>query len=213
LDLLVVRRRVGDNLTIGIRKLEMGMNVIRLGRWRHEPIRQSLKRGIETLSVAEVATLLRWVWGAHGTLRLAGADVGLRRTSPSGGSLHPIEVYPVVRRVEGLSSGLYHYLGGEHALEQIAALDEGAARALVEDGTAGQWYFGDADVAFIMTARFRRSSRKYRRHPKIYRATLVDAGHLSQTFYLLCTELARAVGHRGAQRRRARAVARRRAAR
>jgi putative peptide maturation dehydrogenase len=141
------------------------------------------------VDVAEVATLLRWVWGAHGTLPLAGADVGLRRTSPSGGSLHPIEVYPVVRRVEGLASGLYHYLGGEHALEQIAALDEGAARALVEDGTAGQWYFADADVAFVMTARFRRSYRKYRRHPKIYRATLLDAGHLSQTFYLLCTEL------------------------
>lgn len=141
------------------------------------------------VNVAELATLLRWVWGAHGTLRLAGADVGLKRTSPSGGSLHPIEVYPVVRRVEGLSSGLYHYLGGEHALEQIAALDEGSARALVEGGTAGQWYFADADVAFVMTARFRRSNRKYRRHPKIYRATLLDAGHLSQTFYLLCTEL------------------------
>jgi len=141
------------------------------------------------VDVAELATLLRWVWGAHGTVRLAGDEVGLKRTSPSGGSLHPIEVYPVVRRVEGLSPGLYHYLGGEHALEQIAALDEGSARALVEGGTAGQWYFADADVAFVMAARFRRSYRKYRRHPKIYRATLLDAGHLSQTFYLLCTEL------------------------
>jgi hypothetical protein len=32
LDLLVVHRRVGDSLTIGIRKLETGMNVIRFGR-------------------------------------------------------------------------------------------------------------------------------------------------------------------------------------
>ena len=71
----------------------------------------------------ELATLLRWVWGAHGTLRLAGADLGLRRTSPSGGSLHPIEVYPLVRRVEGIAPGLYHYLGREHALERIAALE------------------------------------------------------------------------------------------
>jgi putative peptide maturation dehydrogenase len=144
---------------------------------------------LQPVNIVELATLLRWVWGARGTLQLAGADVGLKRTSPSSGALHPIEVYPVVRRVEGLQSGLYHYLGGEHALEQVAALDEGSARALVEDGTVGQWYFADADVAFVMTARFWRVNRKYRRNEKIYRATLVDAGHLSQTFYLLCTEL------------------------
>jgi putative peptide maturation dehydrogenase len=141
------------------------------------------------VTVAELATLLRWVWGAHGTLELAGDDIGLRRTSPSGGSLHPIEVYPLVRRVDALAPGLYHYLGGEHALELVTAMDEDSARALVEAGTAGQWYFADADVAFVMTARFLRSYRKYRHHPKIYRATLLDAGHLSQTFYLLCTEL------------------------
>ena len=40
-----------------------------------------------------------------------------------------------------------------------------------------------------MTARFGRSFRKYRRHAKVYRAIYLDAGHLSQTFYLLCTEL------------------------
>ena len=141
------------------------------------------------VDVDELAALLRWVWGAHGTARLAGADVGLRRTSPSGGGLHPIEVYPVVRRVEGIEPGLYHYLGGQHALELVSALDTDSARRLVEDGTAGQWYFANADVAFVMTARFRRSYRKYRRHPKIYRAVFLDAGHLSQTFYLLCTEL------------------------
>jgi putative peptide maturation dehydrogenase len=141
------------------------------------------------VEVAEVATLLRWVWGAHGTIDLAGDDIGLRRTSPSGGSLHPIEVYPIVRCVQGLTPGLYHYLGGEHALERIEELDESAARSLVEGGTAGQWYFADANVAFVMTARFRRSFHKYRRHAKAYRTVLLDAGHLSQTFYLLCTEL------------------------
>jgi putative peptide maturation dehydrogenase len=164
---------------------------------KNSPLRQLLarRRTVRTfdetqpLDVAEFATLLRWVWGAHGTLRLAGDDTGLRRTSPGGGALHPIEVYPVIRRVEGLTSGLYHYLGGEHALEQVATLDEDAARSLVEEGTAGQWYLAQADAAFVMTARFGRSYRKYRRHPKVYRTIFLEAGHLSQTFYLLCTEL------------------------
>lgn len=164
---------------------------------RDSPLREVLarRRTVRTFDVgspvelAELATLLRWVWGAHGTLRLAGDDVGLRRTSPSGGSFHPIEVYPLVRNVAGLEPGLYHYLGGEHALELVEPLDESSARTLMEDATAGQWFFASSDVAFVMTARFGRSFRKYRRHPKIYRAVFLDAGHLSQTFYLLCTEL------------------------
>jgi putative peptide maturation dehydrogenase len=141
------------------------------------------------VELAELATLLRWVWGARGTIRLAGGDVGLRRTSPSGGSFHPIEVYPFVRNVDGLASGVYHYLGAEHALEAIDLRAEPAVRELLDEAMAGQWFFAESDVAFVMTARFGRSNRKYRRHPKIYRAVFLDAGHLSQTFYLLCTEL------------------------
>jgi putative peptide maturation dehydrogenase len=141
------------------------------------------------VELAELATLLRWVWGARGTIRLKGGDIGLRRTSPSGGSFHPIEVYPFVRNVDGLAPGVYHYLGAEHALEVIDLLAEPTVRELLDDAMAGQWFFAESDVAFVMTARFGRSNRKYRRHPKIYRAVFLDAGHLSQTFYLLCTEL------------------------
>lgn len=141
------------------------------------------------VELGELATLLRWVWGAHGMIRLAGSDAGLRRTSPSGGSFHPIEVYPIARNVTGLAPGVYHYLGGEHELELVDALDEPSARKLLDDAMAGQWFFAESDVAFAMTARFGRSYRKYRSHPKVYRAMFLDAGHLSQTFYLLCTEL------------------------
>jgi putative peptide maturation dehydrogenase len=132
----------------------------------------------------ELAMLLRSVWGVHGTAPLALGDVALRKTSPSGGGLHPVEVYPLVRRVDGVEPGVYHYRTGDHELERLASLDDG----LLERATAGQWYFADADVAFVMTARFARSFWKYRRHAKAFRALLLDAGHLSQTFYLLCTQ-------------------------
>lgn len=159
------------------------------------PLRELLarRRTVRTfdggLDVDVLSPLLRWVWGAHGMLPLAGADMGLRRTSPSGGSLHPIEVYPIVRDVRGLAPGVYHYLGGEHALELVRSFDSNGVGALLERALAGQWFFAEAPVAFVMTARFGRSFRKYRRHAKIYRAIFLDAGHLSQTFYLLCTEL------------------------
>ena len=50
----------------------------------------------------ELAILLRSVWGVDSSAELAMGDTALRRSSPSGGGLHPIEVYPIIRRVEGV---------------------------------------------------------------------------------------------------------------
>jgi putative peptide maturation dehydrogenase len=136
----------------------------------------------------EVAVLLRVVWSARGRAELALGDTALKKTSPSGGGLHALEVYPLIRRVEGLPSGVYHYRVADHQLERLASLDGAAVGELIDAATAGQWYFAEADVAFILTARFARSYWKYRAHPKIFRGLLVEAGHFSQTFYLVCTE-------------------------
>lgn len=143
----------------------------------------------QPVTADELSTLLRWVWGAHGTAPLAFGDTALRKTSPSGGGLHPIEVYPVVRNVVGVEPGAYHYRVRDHELERVQTLNADTARLFLDRATAGQWYFAEADVAFVMTARFARSFWKYRRHVKAFRTLLLDAGHLSQTFYLVCTEL------------------------
>jgi putative peptide maturation dehydrogenase len=143
----------------------------------------------ELLTVEELSVVLRYVWGCHGTARL-GEDVSvLKKTSPSGGSLHPIEVYPLVRAVEGIESGLYHYNVEEHGLELLEPLGPEEAGALARSFLGGQWYFASAQVLFVMTARFHRSFWKYRDHDKAYAAILMDAGHLSQTLYLVCGEL------------------------
>jgi len=142
-----------------------------------------------SLSAEQLSLLLRQVWGAHGRAPLALGDTALRKTSPSGGGLHPVEVYPIMLRVEGVEPGVYHYRVRDHRLERLAAFDPAAGASLVEQATAGQWYFAEAAAVFVMTARFRRSFWKYRRHAKAFRTLLLDAGHLSQTFYLVATEL------------------------
>lgn len=63
------------------------------------------------------------------------------------------------------------------------------ARELAVTAVAGQEYFADAPVMVVMTARFARSMWKYRNHPKIYRAILLEAGHISQNLYLTATEM------------------------
>jgi len=137
----------------------------------------------------ELAVLLRTVYGAQGTAPIAAGAVGVRRTSPSGGGLHPIEAYPFVADVEGVEPGLYHYHSGEHALELLEPMAEPGVRDLVESFTCGQAYFRDASLAVVLAARFERSFWKYRGHEKAYAVTLMDAGHLSQTFYLVCADL------------------------
>ena len=149
-------------------------------------------RGFDTgrpLSVADLSTVLRWVWGCHGTVTLGGDVVVLKKTSPSGGSLHPIEVYLLVQAVERVEPGLYHYSVEHHGLAPVESLDEDEAAALASTFLGGQWYFASAPVLFVLAARFDRSFWKYRDHDKAYSAALLDAGHLSQTFYLVCAEL------------------------
>lgn len=142
-----------------------------------------------SVSLDQLSTVLRYVWGAHGIRPVREPLVVLRKTSPSGGSQHPGEVYPLVRDVEGVEPGLYHYSVEHHALEPLELMDTSRVRELISAFSAGQDFFAGAHVVFLMTARFGRTFWKYRAHAKAYRTVLLDAAFLSQTLYLVCGEL------------------------
>jgi putative peptide maturation dehydrogenase len=142
------------------------------------------------LKLEELAIVLRYVFGVHGYAPVLGDVVTLKRTSPSGGGLHPVEAYPLVADVDGVQPGIYHYRARDHSLELLetfASAEE--ARATAVEFVCGQTYFGSAHVFFALTARFARNHWKYRSHHKAYPALLMDAAHLSQTLYLVATEL------------------------
>lgn len=138
---------------------------------------------------AEVLShMLYGTFGTIGTQQLAPGIIAVKRTSPSGGGLTPIDAYPMLMNVEGMRSGLYHYDAERHALELIRPVPEHSLRAIVMQVTAGQDYFAQAQAVVIHVARFDRHHWKYRRHAKAYKALLMDSAHLSQTFYLLASE-------------------------
>jgi putative peptide maturation dehydrogenase len=141
------------------------------------------------LALEKLSVLLYSVFGCHGYAYLGGDEIALKRTSPSGGSLHPIEAYPLVSNVDGVEPGLYHYRGRDHALQVLKALDSRDVRELATEFVCGQTYFGDAQVLFLLVARFDRAFWKYRNHPKALGVVLMDAAHLSQTLYLVATDL------------------------
>ncbi|HEY3069528.1 MAG TPA: putative peptide maturation dehydrogenase [Gaiellaceae bacterium] len=155
-------------------------------------LKRKTSRGFDanaSLSLAELATVLHYVWGCHGALEVRDELTILKKTSPSGGSQHPIEVYPLVRAVEGVRPGLYHYAVEDHELELLESLTGDEVTALSMEFTAGQAHFSSAQVLFLMTARFGRNFWKYAAHAKAYRVLYLDAAHLSQTLYLVCAEL------------------------
>jgi putative peptide maturation dehydrogenase len=139
------------------------------------------------LPFATFAQLMQRVFAAQALVRVSDDTVFLKKTSPSGGGLHPIEAYVVVQNVEGLVPGLYHYHAGEHALEPLPApslpLCDFVMRAVAE-----QHWFADAHALVLMAPRFDRTFWKYRHHAKGYRVIALEAGHLSQTLYLAATE-------------------------
>lgn len=141
------------------------------------------------LPQAQFAQLLERVFGARGQVHAADDFDVLKKTSPSGGALHPTEAYLIVQRVEGIAPGLYHYRAGEHALQPLPW--EGTPEelnAFARLAVVGQQWFADAHALVVLAPRFARNFWKYRNHSKAYRVCILDAGHLSQTLFLSATE-------------------------
>jgi SagB-type dehydrogenase family enzyme len=139
----------------------------------------------EPITFEQLSTIVRWTWGATRIVDDPPIGTHLLKTSPSGGARHPIEVYPLVLGVEGLDPGVYHYAVGSNELELIR---RGELEELAVEICSGQPWIGTCAVVFFMTAVLERSTWKYD-HSRTYRILLMDAGHLGQTFHLVCTAL------------------------
>ncbi|MEO8076323.1 MAG: SagB family peptide dehydrogenase [Acidobacteriota bacterium] len=133
----------------------------------------------------ELGPLLDLTFGAQmvGATR-SGGDV-LFKTSPSGGACHPVEGYVLVLRVRGVAPGLYHYSARTGRLHLIR---KGATSRQAVAYLGGQAWYAGAGIVVFMTAVLPRVWRRYD-HPRGYRAVLLEAGHVCQTFCLAATWL------------------------
>ncbi|WP_223484034.1 DUF692 family multinuclear iron-containing protein [Pseudomonas sp. A-RE-19] len=139
----------------------------------------------QPLSSAQLSLLLYYTWGATAMEQNRMGDYFLKKTSPAGGSLQGTEVYAVLMNVQGFERGLYHYSVRRHGLELLSLEDP---RAWVSEACGGQSWIKDAAAVFVSTARVERMAWKYE-FSRALRVSLMDTGHLSQTFSLLATAL------------------------
>jgi putative peptide maturation dehydrogenase len=136
------------------------------------------------LPLQALSSILARTFGCQAQMEVIPDAWLVKKNHPSGGGLHPLEAYLLLRDVEGVASGLYHYHAGDHALEPLQMLDESAAAQQARQFLAGQEFFAEAQVMIAVVPRFVRTFWKYRQHAKAYRVVVLEAGHLSQNLYL-----------------------------
>ena len=145
----------------------------------------------DPISLQTVADAMYWTFGTvHGDKREdmleAGIrPVGYRRTSPSGGSLHPSEAYLVALHITGLRRGIYHYRASKHQLTLVTEQIDGETLGQL---LCAQMFARNLAFGVFITCRFDKMWWKYP-HSRAYRVALLDVGCLAQTFQLVVTGL------------------------
>jgi SagB-type dehydrogenase family enzyme len=134
---------------------------------------------------AALGTVLDYTFGVQRRGSVPDQGPVILRTSPSGGSRHPIEAYVLAWNVDGVAPGAYHY---DSSTKELVDLQRPIAASDIGPLLAHQTYFARAGAAVIMCPVFARTRWRYG-HSRAYRTVLIDAGHLGQTFCLVATAL------------------------
>jgi SagB-type dehydrogenase family enzyme len=108
------------------------------------------------------------------------------RPYPSAGGAYELELYLAVNLCEGLARGFYHYDAGAHALAPIG-VSASELEALLAESVDAMGAPVAPQILITIAARFGRISWKY--SSIAYALVLKDVGVLTQTLYLMATDM------------------------
>ncbi len=130
----------------------------------------ALRRSVREFSTEALSTEMtaQLLWATQGVTTIGG-----KRTAPSAGALHPLELYVAD------DTGVHHYLPVDHALERVSGDD---LRPALQDAALGQDAIGDAAAVFVITGVEARTKAKYRDRAERY--VKLEAGHAAQNLLL-----------------------------
>jgi SagB-type dehydrogenase family enzyme len=131
----------------------------------------------EPFTIDELSFLL---WASQGIRKPSAKPHIYFRNVPSAGCRHAFETYIAVHKVDGLATGIYHYLPLDHSLE-LLYLDE-HSEAKIIDAALGQGFAGHCAATFLWTCLPYRMEWRY--DIEATKLILLDAGHLCQNLML-----------------------------
>jgi SagB-type dehydrogenase family enzyme len=140
---------------------------------------------VNPLTVKELGEFLYRCARVRGAGHNGGQEI-FDRPYPSGGRLHPLELYPVVTNVTGLRPGMYHYDPVRHRLDPVPA-PEHPVRRLVRQAQVSAAAPVPPQVLILIAARFGAPMWKYEGIG--YALVLKEVGVLLQTMYLVATAM------------------------
>jgi SagB-type dehydrogenase family enzyme len=108
------------------------------------------------------------------------------RPYPSAGAAYELELYLAVNLCEGLARGFYHYDAGAHVLAPIG-VPANELEALLAEAKDAMGAPAAPQILITFAARFGRISWKY--SSIAYALILKDVGVLTQTLYLMATDM------------------------
>lgn len=140
----------------------------------------------ERISLTDLSFLL---WSTQGIKSIRGKRYATLRTVPSGGARHPFETYFLALHVEGLKTGLYHYLPMDHSIELLQEMDLSTpeAKKFISDTMCGQRWVEKASVIFYYSIIPYRGEWRY--SFSAHRVMMMDIGHVSENMYIAATAM------------------------
>ncbi|MHC2334810.1 SagB/ThcOx family dehydrogenase [Bradyrhizobium sp. USDA 4454] len=145
------------------------------------------------ITLAELATFLNSVarvrakWSSPLEFADDGPEIEYTsRPYPAAGSAYELELYLAVANCDGLTPGLYHYDADAHALAAIDVRPQ-YVEAMMQSAAFAMDASSRPQILITIAARFGRISWKY--SAIAYALILKDVGVLTQTLYLVATDL------------------------
>lgn len=105
------------------------------------------------------------------------------KMTPSGGARNPFEAYVLVKNVEGMHPGFYHFSAVDCKLTPIDSSSLGISSSAL---LGGQEWADDMPAIIFLVAMFERTMWKYQ-DDNAYRVILIEAGHIAQNVILAAT--------------------------
>lgn len=124
------------------------------------------------LTLRQVSQIL---WAAQGVTE----ERGFKRAAPSAGALYPLELYLVVKKVEELEAGVYHYHPANHTLDLIL---RGNYQIPLAEACLGQMFIAGAPVSVVIAAEYERTTAKYGKRGLRY--VHIEVGHVGENICL-----------------------------
>ena len=133
------------------------------------------------------------LWSSQGIQSTRGEGiVSTFRPVPSGGARHPFELYIVVKDVEGLEPGLYHYVPAKNigekkvTIERLSPLFDDYETNMNEMLVGQKWAVKAPVILFLSCIPYR---AEWRYNDAAHRVMLIDLGHVGQNMMLSATAL------------------------